>query len=96
MLICDLDNTLSPHFSRFPTRRVIQFCEDVKKLGIIFVIVSNNSKKRVTTYVSKLHPDDYIYNAKKPLLRKIKKIMLKYEVDKDEVVIMGDQFITDV
>lgn len=96
MLICDLDNTLSPHFNRFPSKHSIKFVKDVQALGILFVVASNNSKKRVSRYCELLKPDAYVWNAKKPLLNKIKKIMSEYDVLPDELIVLGDQFVTDV
>jgi HAD superfamily phosphatase (TIGR01668 family) len=96
MLICDLDNTLSPHFTTFPTRKVIEFCHKVQMIGIKLAIVSNNSKKRVTKYVSRLTPDVVIANAHKPLKRKIMKMLDANNLKPSEVIMMGDQFITDV
>jgi HAD superfamily phosphatase (TIGR01668 family) len=96
MIICDLDNTLAPHFSRLPTRRVIDFCKKVREHDIKLVIVSNNNKKRVSTYVGKLQVDGVIPNAKKPLKRKIIKMMGQYNVEPNEVIFIGDQFITDI
>ncbi len=96
MLICDLDNTLSPHFNRIPNQKAIKFVKNVQSSGIIFVVVSNNSKKRVTKYCETLKPDYFIWNAKKPLLSKIKKVMEKFDVLPQELVMLGDQFITDI
>lgn len=96
MVICDLDNTLVPHFSRFPNKHVIKFVNDVRKQGIVFCIVSNNSKKRVSDFCEKLNIESYVYNAKKPLLGKIKKLISKYDFLPEEIVFIGDQFITDI
>ncbi|MDR3257546.1 MAG: YqeG family HAD IIIA-type phosphatase [Mycoplasmataceae bacterium] len=96
MIICDLDNTLAPHFSRLPTKRVIDFCKKIRDHGIKLVIVSNNNKKRVNAYVSKLQIDGAIASAKKPLKRKIVKLMNQYNMQPNEVIFIGDQFITDI
>jgi predicted HAD superfamily phosphohydrolase YqeG len=96
LLICDLDNTLSPHFTRLPNRRVLKFREDFKKNGITFVIASNNSKKRVSGYTKLLKPDAIISFAMKPLKFKIQKLMKRMNFKPEETVIMGDQFVTDI
>lgn len=96
LLICDLDNTLSPHFTKFPTRKVMEFCNTVHEVGLKLAIVSNNNKKRVYTYTSLLKPDAVIASAKKPLKRRIIKLMNSFDAMPDETIFIGDQFITDV
>jgi predicted HAD superfamily phosphohydrolase YqeG len=68
----------------------------VQENGIKLAIVSNNTKKRVLAYTSKLQPDEIIYNAKKPLKRKISKMITKLDLEPDEIIFLGDQFITDI
>ncbi len=96
MLVCDLDNTLAPHFNKLPNMKAINFCRSVQEQGIVFVVISNNTKKRVERFCEVLQPNDFAYNAKKPLTWKVKKMMAKYRCEKDDVLIIGDQFITDV
>ncbi len=95
LVICDLDNTLEPHFTRLPTKKVFEFINTIQKQGILFVIASNNSKKRVQEFCKYLNVD-YIYSAFKPLIYKIKKILKKYNINIEDVIIIGDQVITDI
>lgn len=96
MVICDLDNTLVPHFTKIPTQQAIDFVRKIQKQGILFIVVSNNSKKRVTEFCEKLLPDDFVYNAKKPFLGKVKKIIAKYNMSNEDIVFIGDQVVTDI
>ncbi|MDR1991531.1 MAG: YqeG family HAD IIIA-type phosphatase [Mycoplasmataceae bacterium] len=96
MLICDLDNTLSPHFTKWPNKKVINFCNEIRSNDIKLAIVSNNSKKRVLTYTSRLEVDEVIFNAKKPMKRKITKMLTRQNLRPNEVIFLGDQFITDI
>jgi HAD superfamily phosphatase (TIGR01668 family) len=96
MLICDLDNTLSPHFTRWPNKKVVDFTKQLQNNNIKLAIVSNNSKKRVLTYTSRLTPDEILFNAKKPFKRKIIKMLERLDIRPNEVIFLGDQFITDV
>lgn len=96
MVICDLDNTLVPHFTKTPTAMAINFVKAIKKQNILFIVVSNNTKKRVTEFCKKLEPDDFVYNAKKPFLRKTKKIIEKYQMNSSDILFIGDQVITDI
>ena len=96
MILCDLDNTLVPHFTKLPTTEAINFVRNVQNQGMKLIIVSNNSYKRVSYFSEFLAPNDFIYNAKKPLIRKIKKMLEKYEMNIEDVLFIGDQFITDI
>ena len=35
MVICDLDNTLVPHFTKFPTKMALDFVKKIRSQGII-------------------------------------------------------------
>lgn len=96
MIMCDLDNTLVPHFTKMPTNDCITFREKIREADILFVVVSNNSYKRVSTFSKFIYADDFIYNAKKPLIRKILKMMQKYKIKSKDLLFIGDQFIFDI
>lgn len=96
MVICDLDNTLVPHFTRTPTFKVINFIKRIRDEGLKFVIVSNNTKKRVNEFCKTLNVDGVIYGAMKPTLFKLKKFFNKNDVKLEDVIFIGDQIITDV
>lgn len=95
VFISDLDNTLVPHFKKLPTPDVIQFVKEVKDLGMEFVLVSNNIDKRVKRFAEKLGVK-YYASAMKPLRKVAKKISKDFDVEPKEIIIMGDQLITDV
>ena len=95
LIICDLDNTLVPHFTKFPTLQVRKFVEEVKSRGFEFVLVSNNTSKRVSFFAEKLGLERYIANAKKPFPKAIKKTVEEVGVKPQETVIIGDMIITD-
>ncbi len=96
LIICDLDNTLVPHFTKFPTKLAFDFVKEVKKRNFHFVLISNNVKKRVSFFSEKLNLETYVYNAKKPFTHKINEVIKKYGVKPSETLIIGDMLITDV
>lgn len=96
MIMCDLDNTLVPHFTKMPTNECITFREKIREANILFVIVSNNSYKRVSSFSQYIYADDFIYNAKKPLIRKIQKMLQKHKMKPKDLLFIGDQFIFDI
>ena len=99
-IFCDLDNTLTPHFSSVPLKSTIKFINQAKAKGIRFFIFSNNKEKRVNSFILKLEKmckiDGYMSNSMKPLLFKTKKMIKNNLVNLEEVIIIGDQFITDI
>lgn len=100
LIICDLDNTLVPHFNKFPNKFVYDFISNVKNEGLKIIIASNNTKKRVEKFVNKLNEtiqiDGYLWNCKKPFKHKIKKFLKDNNFYASDAVIVGDQFITDI
>lgn len=95
-IICDLDNTLVPHFTKVPNKFVTQFFEALAKNDIKVIVVSNNSKKRVENFCSLVDVFDFVYTAKKPLLFKTKNILKKYNISYNDAIVIGDQIITDI
>lgn len=95
-VFCDLDNTLVPHFTSLPTSMCFQFVNLLKQYDIKMIIISNNSKERVERFCDNLDITDFIYKANKPFTRKIKKMMKKYAISNDDVIFIGDQFVTDI
>ncbi len=96
MIICDLDNTLVPHFTKFPTKVAIEFVKEAQEADIDFLILSNNSKKRVSFFADKLNVQHFIANAKKPFPWAMKKAIKDFGYDISEVVMIGDLIITDI
>ena len=95
VLFIDLDNTLDSYKLYHPTDRAKQIIADIKVKGIKPVIVSNNRGKRVSTYANDVDVD-YIYNCGKPFPFKINKYIKQNNLDRDKVMLVGDQMMTDV
>lgn len=96
LFICDLDNTLAPHFTYRPTRKAVQFVQDIRKMGVKVYIVSNNRKSRVKRFCEYVKPDGYVSFSMKPRISKIKKLMKKLKASPEQVLMMGDQFVIDI
>ncbi len=94
-ILCDLDNTLVGHDVKLPDQRAISFINKCQENGIEFIIFSNNTNKRVSTFCEELNVSFYA-DAKKPLKNTYKKILAKNSLNKDEVLAIGDQLLTDV
>jgi uncharacterized protein len=94
-IITDLDNTLVEWDRPSATPRVIEWFEEMKKNQIKVTIVSNNNEERVKFFSDPLNIS-FIYRARKPLSLSFHKAAKQMNVKKEEVVVIGDQLLTDV
>ena len=97
VILTDLDNTLITYDELVPTEKIIKKLDSLRKLGFEVVIISNNHPPRIKSF---LKETDYkgIGNARKPLSVGIKKALklTNHTYSKDQVIIIGDQLMTDV
>ena len=93
-LIFDLDNTLALIDSTKVESNVKELITNLKK-SFLVIIVSNSPKKRVSKFSEDLGVDSYPF-ALKPTIRTLKKIKSKYNLEPKNIVIIGDQFITEM
>ena len=94
-LFMDLDNTLDSYKAREPQERTIEYVKKLKDNGITPIIISNNKASRVCGYADKLGIE-FLSSARKPFSRRINKEISKRNLNKDEVMLVGDQMMTDV
>ena len=94
-IITDLDNTLVEWDRPSATPRLIEWFEEMKENGIKVTIVSNNNEKRVKLFSEPLNIP-FIYKAKKPMGRAFRKAVKNMGLKKEDVVVIGDQLMTDV
>jgi uncharacterized protein len=94
-IITDLDNTLVEWDRPSATPELTEWFEKMKREGIKVMIVSNNNKKRVQSFAEPLGIP-FIFEARKPLTRAFQKALATMQLRKEEVVVIGDQLLTDV
>ena len=94
-IITDLDNTLIEWDRPSATPELVQWFKEMEQAGIRIVIVSNNSEKRVHKFATPLNIP-YVYRAKKPLAPSYRKALSMLQLKKEEVVMVGDQLLTDI
>lgn len=93
-LIFDLDNTIAlVDEKKTPKKTKALF--DKLKTDFIVLIISNNTKKRVKEYSDQLEVP-FISMAMKPLTKGLVQIKKKYQCQKEEMCMIGDQIMTDV
>ena len=95
ILLMDLDNTLDSYKLYHPTERAVELIKKIQEAGILPVIVSNKSGKRVSTYANDLNLL-YINSAAKPFGFRIRKFIKEHGWKNEDIMFIGDQMITDV
>lgn len=97
IILTDLDNTLVSYHEETPTEENMEWKKKLIDMGFEIVIVSNSNAKRVKKY-SEAIDLDYQHRAYKPLKigfkKGLKKALKAYKPE--EVVMLGDQLLTDV
>ncbi len=94
-IITDLDNTLVEWDRPSCTDEVRHWFKQLETYGMKLIIVSNNTNKRVKEFAE---PENvvYIHTARKPLIRAFRQACQSMKLNKEEVVVIGDQIFTDV
>lgn len=95
-IFVDLDGTLVSKHTEKPTDEVLAWIKSFNDAGIEFVLLSNNTDKRVGTF-AKVSTMNYVHSAKKPLHIGYKKAvkMINPDIKPSEIVMIGDQIFTD-
>ncbi len=93
-LIFDLDNTLGLISDGECPPKTKKLINKLKK-DFFIVICSNNSKSRLKPYMEDLGVDGVAWSMK-PLINGLVRIKRKYKLKKKEMVIIGDQIVTDI
>ena len=95
IVLLDADNTLSLHGSPKAFEGVPEWLEEIKKCGIVPVIISNNCEDRIEPFAKELGLD-HISKSAKPLSKGFKAALEKYGFEPKDSAVIGDQFFTDV
>ncbi|MCP3030387.1 YqeG family HAD IIIA-type phosphatase [Halobacillus sp. A1] len=94
-VITDLDNTLVAWDKPDATEEIVEWFQLMNRHGIQVIIASNNNENRVKLFSEPLDTT-FIHSARKPLSKAFKKAQKEMNVKKDELVVVGDQIMTDV
>ncbi|WP_267905316.1 YqeG family HAD IIIA-type phosphatase [Limosilactobacillus fastidiosus] len=91
----DLDNTLIAWNNPEGTPELHQWMSELEEAGVPLIVISNNSKERVAKAVKVLNLP-FMSRSLKPLSFGITRARKKLGLSKDEVVMVGDQLMTDM
>ncbi|GCF92324.1 haloacid dehalogenase [Enterococcus florum] len=94
-VLTDLDNTLIAWDNPDGTAELLAWLKEMSAAKIPVVVVSNNKSSRVARAV-KLFELDYVSRAMKPFSAGIKHAQRTLELPKEQIVMIGDQIMTDI
>ena len=94
-IFSDLDNTLLAWNKADTAVEMKQLNEYLAKDGIRLVVISNNNAERIGKVLNPYHIS-FIAKARKPLPIGINKELKALNLHKDQVLMVGDQLITDI
>ena len=93
-ILFDLDNTCVPYYEDKGNKELKKLFNKLTKMGFRVIIFSNSPKKRLDKF--KDMEVEYNYSSMKPLKYHFNKILNKYNYQKEQVIIVGDQLFTDI
>lgn len=94
-ILTDLDNTIVAWNEPYGSVEVKEWLKQIQEAGIKVIIISNNNYDRVKIAADKLGLP-FIAAAKKPFTKGIRQALVKYELNPQTTVMVGDQLMTDV
>lgn len=94
-ILFDLDNTLAPLSMKKPNKKLKDLIAKLKQMGFKVIIFSNNGKGRLKPFKDELEVD-CAFNCHKPKSNKFDIILKDYKFNVSEIVIVGDNIVTDV
>lgn len=94
-VLTDLDNTLIAWNNPDGTEELLSWILEMKNAGIPVLVVSNNKSSRIKRAVEKFDLD-YVSRALKPTTRGFKAAEKKLQMKPEELVMVGDQIMTDI
>lgn len=94
-VLTDLDNTLIAWDNPDGTKELLDWLKVMDEAGIPVVVVSNNKASRVARAVQQFRLD-FVSRAMKPFSAGIKSAQRKLGLSSNEIIMIGDQIMTDV
>ncbi len=95
VILLDIDNTLVPHGTHSADRSALEIRDSLDSIGLTPVVCSNAKAERMQSFTGSLDIEG-ISDAKKPAPHAINKFRQLNSIRADEIIMIGDQLITDV
>ncbi len=94
-IVLDVDNTLTLHGSQEVLPIVLDWLASMKSQGMKLMLVSNNTRERVTPFAQRLGLD-FVAMGCKPLPYGLKRAQRQMGLSADQIALVGDQIYTDI
>lgn len=96
LILMDMDNTLIDSRGRY-SKDLKKWIKNIKSKGIQLYIFSNSFSTKTVKRISKELGIRYFYKASKPSIKGFKKVYESFEgINKNEILMVGDQLFTDI
>ena len=95
LVLLDIDNTLVPDNQPEADEGAVRFINRLKAENVGICLVSNNKKSRVDSF-NRSFALKSIYRAAKPLPYKLNRVIWEEGAEKEKVLFIGDQLLTDI
>lgn len=96
LIMLDMDNTIIDYKESKYSKEMKEWAKRMKRNGVALYILSNSPFGKLVKRIAAELGMKYYYNAGKPSLRGFKKIMEIEKVEKENMLMVGDQIFTDV
>ena len=93
-ILFDIDNTLVEH-GMDANSQAVELFDRLKKIGFECCLISNNNKKRVSSFNEQIGAH-MVFDAHKPSRKNYFYAMELMGTDKDNTLFVGDQLFTDI
>lgn len=90
----DLDNTIADYNTSKPSNDIVELINRIKSIGFKIYILSNNHKNRLNPFLNDLNVRGQT-DLGKPFIGKINKLIKENNINKDKILFIGDQLMTD-
>lgn len=95
LILLDMDNTLIDHKGIY-SKELKKWIKNIKTKGIKPYIISNSISEIMVKKISKELGLQYYYKAKKPSLKGYYHILQETKLEKENILMIGDQLFTDI
>lgn len=96
IIISDLDNTLLAYHQVEATPELKEWKKKLDDMGFKFYIITNNNDRRIKKLLPSFNIDGYLTKASKPSANRLLKYLKVNNLNKDEIIFLGDQLVTDI
>lgn len=95
IIFFDVDNTLALVKDKYPNEQTINLVNSLKEKGFTMFIITNALKKRALQFEKALNIKAY-YLSWKPNKRQYERIIKDNNLNRENIVAIGDQIYTDI